>query len=98
MMGTVGAGDPPLYKEGEVPDMKYENEQGQILFIKQLRNERDGLLFKTDKYMLADYPISPENLEKMKVYRQELRDYFQKNEVINFEFPNLPEKPDLALR
>ena len=37
--------------------------------------------------MLPDYPITPENLEKMKVYRQELRDFFQKDEVINFPSP-----------
>jgi hypothetical protein len=43
--------------------------------------------------MIVDYPISAEDLEKMKVYRQELRDYFQRDEVINFEFPNLPERP-----
>ncbi len=63
-----------------------------------LRHQRDERLKESDKYMIVDFPITPEDLEKMKVYRQELRDYFQKNEVINFEFPNLPEKPDLALR
>ena len=53
--------------------------------ILQLRNERNQLLFQTDKYMLQDYPISPENLEKMKIYRQQLRDFFQSDEVKNYQ-------------
>ena len=63
--------------------------------IIQLRNERNQLLFQTDKYMLQDYPISPENLEKMKIYRQQLRDFFQSDEVKNYNsnklsLPNYP--------
>ena len=63
--------------------------------IIQLRNERNQLLFQTDKYMLADYPISPENLEKMKICRQQLRDFFQSDEVKNYNsnklsLPNYP--------
>jgi hypothetical protein len=56
-------------------------------YLFNIRNERDGLLYKTDKYMLPDYPITPENLEKMKIYRQELRDFFQKDELINIPSP-----------
>jgi hypothetical protein len=63
--------------------------------ILQLRNERNQLLFQTDKYVLADYPISPENLEKMKIYRQQLRDFFQTDEVKNYNITlSLPKKPD----
>ena len=54
------------------------------LFILELRNERNKLLFQTDKYMLPDYPITPENLEKIKIYRQQLRDFFQSDEVKNY--------------
>lgn len=39
-----------------------------------LRLERDSRLDTTDKYLLADFPISPEKLEEIKVYRQILRD------------------------
>ena len=39
-----------------------------------LRNARDARLDATDKYLLADYPINPEALEAVKVYRQALRD------------------------
>jgi len=56
-------------------------------YLNSIRNERDSLLYNTDKYMLPDYPISLENLEKMKIYRQELRDFFQKDEVVNFPSP-----------
>jgi hypothetical protein len=53
-------------------------------YLNSIRNERDSLLYNTDKYMLPDYPISLENLEKIKIYRQELRDFFQKDEILNF--------------
>ena len=39
-----------------------------------LRDMRDSRLAASDKYLLADYPISTEALEAMKVYRQSLRD------------------------
>lgn len=52
--------------------------------ILELRNKRNQLLFQTDKYMLPDYPITPENLEKIKIYRQQLREFFQTDEVKNY--------------
>lgn len=55
-----------------------------------LKNIRNQLLQKYDKYMLPDYPITPENLEIVKQYRQELRD-FTNNDYI------LPDKPDFML-
>jgi hypothetical protein len=90
MIGTVGAGDPPLYKEGEIPNMKYEYEQGQKLFIIQLRENRNKLLLESDKYVLPDYPITPENLEKIKIYRQQLRDFFQQDNILNLTLPEFP--------
>jgi hypothetical protein len=90
MIITVDAGDPPLYKEGEIPNMIYENERGQKLFIIQLRNNRNIKLEETDKYMLPDYPISVDNLEKIKIYRKELRDFFQKDNFINLNLPDFP--------
>ncbi len=38
-----------------------------------------SLLQLTDKYLSPDYAITPENLEIIKLYRQELRDYIDKN-------------------
>ncbi len=62
-------------------------------YLNELRHQRNLKLFESDKYMIVDFPISAEDLEKMKVYRQELRDYFQKPDINNLQFPNLPEKP-----
>ncbi|WP_291301243.1 phage tail assembly chaperone [Desulfovibrio sp. MES5] len=40
----------------------------------RLRAARDALLAATDKFMLADYPISSAELVEVKSYRQMLRD------------------------
>ena len=40
----------------------------------RLRTERDARLAATDKYLLADYPISTEELGNIRTYRQALRD------------------------
>ena len=55
--------------------------------ISMLRYERNQLLILTDRYVLIDYPISPDNLIIIKEYRQKLRD-FTTNDYI------LPDKPD----
>ena len=44
-----------------------------------LRNTRNSLLQLTDKYLISDYPITPENLEIIKTYRQYLRDFINVN-------------------
>ena len=44
-----------------------------------LKNSRNSLLQLTDKYLLPDYPITPENLEIIKNYRQYLRDIININ-------------------
>lgn len=51
------------------------------------RKMRNDLLNETDKYLLSDFPITPEQLIIVKEYRQALRD-FTKNDYI------LPDKPD----
>lgn len=58
--------------------------------INHYRKMRNDLLQETDKYLLPDFPISPENLEIVKEYRQALRD-FTKNDYV------LPDKPDFLL-
>ena len=55
--------------------------------IKHLKKNRNELLQETDKYILADYPITPEQLEIVKIYRQQLRD-FTKNDYIMPDRPN----------
>lgn len=55
------------------------------------RARRNQLLEESDKYLLADYPITQENLEKIKIYRQELRNFMEKPEFQNpTEFSLIP--------
>jgi len=53
---------------------------------------RDQYLKETDKYVLPDYPITPENLILIKQYRQTLRDYIT---TINEDMEELPPFPTL---
>ena len=41
----------------------------------QVRTVRNSYLESTDKYMITDFPISDEEREEYKAYRQYLRDY-----------------------
>jgi hypothetical protein len=54
--------------------------------LKSLKEKRNQLLNESDKYVLPDYPITPENLIIIKNYRQQLRDFTLNNNT-------LPEKP-----
>lgn len=74
---------------------KYQ--QSQLNLYRQHRNQ---LLEQTDKYMLPDYPITDEKREQIKIYRQQLRDYFTRDDVVNWKFtfqnqllPDFPELP-----
>ena len=65
-----------------------------------LREQRDNLLKATDKYItMPDMPnMTPEKMEALKVYRQQLRDYMNNlpDNLTGFSFdviPPLPEKP-----
>ena len=63
-----------------------ENEQKAAL----LREQRDRLLYETDKYMLPDYPITEEEREEYRLYRQYLRDFpktegFPQTQILTFE-------------
>lgn len=65
-----------------------------------LREKRDTLLKATDKYItMPDMPnMTPEKMEALKVYRQELRDYINNlpDNLTGFScdvIPPLPEKP-----
>lgn len=69
----------------EVPEeLRQTAKEGLNITLKQQRN---NLLKETDKYLLPDFPITPNNLIKIKEFRQLLRD-FTKNDYI------LPDKPD----
>jgi len=61
-----------------------------MLELSLVRSMRDRLLLDTDKYLLSDYPISPENLIIIKQHRQTLRDYMT---TVNEEMEEMPEFP-----
>ena len=68
---AVGRGrDGKLYQAGEEPAEPAPT-NGQLLAA--LRAARDARLTTTDKYLLADYPISTDNLALIKAYRADLR-------------------------
>lgn len=67
--------------------------------ILNLRFMRNHLLNESDKYLIPDYPITPDNLILIKEYRQKLRDYMSLEVVKNYssklnnqipEFPQFP--------
>ena len=62
-----------------------------IMFIRIIR---ENLLKESDKYLLADYPISQENLILIKKYRQDLRDYIG---TLNKDMEEMPELPQFPL-
>ena len=65
-------------------------------FLKRARNIRNELLNKTDRYILEDYPISQEQREIIKTYRQNLRNYINENseKILNGEKIDFPKQPD----
>ena len=65
-------------------------------FLKRARNIRNELLNRTDRYVLSDYPISPEQLMEIKEYRQNLREFINENEIkiLAGEKVEYPQQPD----
>lgn len=56
----------------------------------KIREKRNQILLNTDKFMIQDYPISEKEREKIKLYRQYLRDIpsnkdFPSIKVLNFD-------------
>lgn len=57
-----------------------------------VRSQRDTKLSATDYLVVPDYPISPEDLEAVKVYRQALRDIpYQSGFPKNVQWPVEPQ-------
>jgi hypothetical protein len=85
--------------EIDIPYMEMNEEErnikimndGKNAFIQMIRIKRDAILFDTDKYLLPDFPITNENLNIIKDYRQQLRDYNNNSNNSNLI---LPDKPD----
>lgn len=59
------------YLCGFAPEKTVEKMQEEV------RKVRNQLLEQTDKFLLADYPITDSEREQYKAYRQYLRDYTQ---------------------
>lgn len=62
----VDRGD--YYEAVPVPELTEEE------LARNVRSTRDAKLSETDYLVIPDYPISEENLEEVKTYRQALRD------------------------
>jgi|SaaInl6LU_22_DNA_1037377.scaffolds.fasta_scaffold04726_2 hypothetical protein len=79
--------DKPMPTKDEILQKVAELEAA--LPMQALRKKRDRLLLESDKYIISDWPITPENLEKMKTYRQELRNLpsFNNPDITFPEFP-----------
>lgn len=56
-----------------------------------VRRKRDSLISCTDYYILPDYPSTPDGIEAVKQYRQDLRDItLQSGFPRNVQWPTLP--------
>lgn len=56
-----------------------------------VRRKRDSLISGTDYYILSDYPSTPDGIEAVKQYRQELRDItLQIGFPRNVQWPAMP--------
>jgi hypothetical protein len=65
--------------------MDLEKEYSLLSNKMMLKQRRNFILNETDKYMLSDFPITPEQLEEVKIYRQKLRNF-----TIDYILPNKP--------
>lgn len=80
----------------KLPTIEYIQNQ----HIQLMRNQRNQLLEKTDKYILSDFPLTVDKKDEVKAYRQALRDYFMRDDVVNWVFtfenqypPDFPTAP-----
>lgn len=56
-----------------------------------VRRKRDSLISGTDYYILPDYPSTPDGIEAVKQYRQDLRNItLQSGFPRNVQWPSLP--------
>ena len=79
------------YLKGYAPKKTEEQKLNELATT--IRSKRNLLLAETDYLLMNDYPISDEDLARIKKYRQDLRDLTkQENFSKNVVFPNLPER------
>lgn len=58
--------------------------------FKLMREKRNQLLFDSDKYMISDFPITEQERNKWKVYRQALRDLPKNIDIYDIVWPLPP--------
>lgn len=60
-------------------------------WVDMVRRKRDSMISGTDYYILPDYPSTPDGIEAVKQYRQELRDISEQSGFPrNVQWPSLP--------
>jgi hypothetical protein len=76
-----------ILKEPDVADDEFK-----VLIDNSVKNtrkeERNKLLSETDKYVLPDFNITTEQLDEIKIYRQNLREFNYNDLFLNF--PDAP--------
>lgn len=72
-------------------EYNHEDEWTDDQWATMVRRKRDSLISGTDYYILPDYPSTPDSIEAVKRYRQELRDItLQSGFPRNVQWPSLP--------
>ena len=85
--------DGSWYLKGYAPEKPTEQKEAEV------RSVRNQYLEQTDKYMIADYPITDDERELYKQYRTYLRDYtltenWWESNPLKFKEWNKPKEPD----
>lgn len=84
---------PEFMKEHEITEEEYnpEDEWTNDQWADMVRRKRDSMISGTDYYILPDYPSTPDGIEAVKQYRQDLRDItLQSGFPRNVQWPTLP--------
>lgn len=90
---SFGKLTPEFMKEHEITEEEYnpEDEWTDDQWATMVRRKRDSLISGTDYYILSDYPSTPDGIEAVKQYRQDLRDItLQSGFPRNVQWPSLP--------
>lgn len=90
---SFGKLTPEFMKEHEITEEEYnpEDEWTDDQWATMVRRKRDSLISGTDYYILPDYPSTPDGIEAVKQYRQDLRDItLQSGFPRNVQWPSLP--------
>lgn len=84
---------PEFMKGHEITEEEYnpEDEWTDDQWADMVRRKRDSMISGTDYYILPDYPSTPDGIEAVKQYRQDLRDItLQSGFPRNVQWPSLP--------